>query len=86
MSTIENVVDDVEGLHSKLDRKSTIESTNKQTAVQFNEVSPNVYKFNCHVHSNVLFLKIHVHIVIIIIIVVIVVIVEFWKGDICSER
>lgn len=37
ISTIENAVDDVEGLHSKLDRKSTIESTNKQTATEFNE-------------------------------------------------
>ena len=38
IETVETAVGDVEGLHSKLDRKSSVETSNKERVTQFSEV------------------------------------------------
>ena len=38
MSTVEEAIKDVHGLHSKLDRKTTVECANKASSAQFKQV------------------------------------------------
>ncbi len=49
MSVVSETIGDVEGLHSKLERKGAVEKRNTDTAAHFQMVNSNTPLQSCHI-------------------------------------
>ena len=45
MTTVTSAVEDVEGLHNKIDRKTNVETSNKESTSQFEKVGSIIFYF-----------------------------------------